>query len=212
MDRRDFIKVTGAGVAGASFAAFPGVSSGSEKLTEREIEAKIKEILPQLSLEEKVWQMSGRILKDIWNHGEGYGQSKPFSTPGIDRFGIPGIRFVDGPKGINFQDSTAFPVAMARGATWDAELVERVGDAIGIEARAGGANFFGGVCINVLRHPAGGRAQESFGEDPYHLGVMGAATIRGVQNHVMACAKHYCCNNHEDARFYVNVKILIDVP
>ena len=64
---------------------------------------------------------------------------------------------------------------MARGATWDPDLEERIGDAIGRELRALGGNLFGGVCINLLRHPAWGRAQETYGEDPYHLGALGAA-------------------------------------
>ena len=55
---------------------------------------------------------------------------------------------------------------MARGATWDPALEERVGEAIGAEIRAQGGNFFGGVCINLLRHPAWGRAQETYGEEP----------------------------------------------
>ncbi len=96
---------------------------------------------------------------------------------------------------------------MARGASWDVDLEERIGDAIGVEARAQGANFFAGVCINLLRHPAWGRAQETYGEDPYHLGEMGAALVRGVQRHVMACAKHYACNSIEDTRFKVDVRI-----
>jgi beta-glucosidase len=70
-----------------------------------------------------------------------------------------------------------------------------------------GGNFFGGVCINLLRHPAWGRAQETYGEDPIHLGEFGAALVRGVQKHVMACAKHYALNSMENARFSVDVTI-----
>ena len=70
-----------------------------------------------------------------------------------------------------------------------------------------GGNFFGGVCINLLRHPAWGRAQETYGEDPVHLGEFGAALVRGVQKHVMACAKHYALNSMENARFSVDVTI-----
>ena len=123
------------------------------------------------------------------------------------RLGIPGIRFSDGPRGVVMYHSTCFPVAMARGASWDVDLEERIGDAIGVEARAQGANYFGGVCINLLRHPAWGRAQETYGEDPHHLGEMGAALVRGVQRHIMACIKHYACNSIERARFKVNVKV-----
>jgi beta-glucosidase len=103
--------------------------------------------------------------------------------------------------------ATTFPVSMARGAAWDVSLEERIGDVIGRELRALGGTLFGGVCINLLRHPAWGRAQETYGEDPYHVGEMGAALTRGVQQHAMACAKHYALNSMENARFTVDVTI-----
>jgi beta-glucosidase len=96
-------------------------------------------------------------------------------------------------------------VSMARGATWDTDLEERIGEAIGRELRAVGADLFGGVCVNVLRHPGWGRAQETYGEDPHHVGEMGAALTRGVQRHAMACVKHFACNSMEEARFRVDV-------
>ena len=87
----------------------------------------------------------------------------PYGAAALPRLGIPGIRFTDGPRGVVLGCSTAFPVALARGATFDPELEERIGDAIGVEARTQGANLFAGVCVNLLRHPAWGRAQESYG-------------------------------------------------
>ena len=96
---------------------------------------------------------------------------------------------------------------MARGATWDPDLEERVGDAIGRELRAIGANLTGAVCINLLRHPAWGRAQETYGEDPHHVGELGAALTRGLQRHVMACVKHFACNSMENARFSVDIEV-----
>ena len=96
---------------------------------------------------------------------------------------------------------------MARGATWDPILEERVGDAIGQELRATGANLTGAVCVNLLRHPAWGRAQETYGEDPHHVGEMGAAFTRGLQRHVMACVKHFACNSMENARFTVDIEV-----
>lgn len=131
----------------------------------------------------------------------------PFVHGAVDRLGIPGIRFVDGPRGCVAGAGTAFPVSMARGATWDVGLEERIGAAIGREVRAVGGNFFGGVCINLPRHPAWGRAQETYGDDPHHLGEMGAALVRGTQRWVMACAKHYALNSMENARFKVDVTI-----
>ncbi len=122
-----------------------------------------------------------------------------------ERLGIPGLAFTDGPRGVVVGNATCFPVAMARAATFDVELEAEIGRVIGLEARAVGANYFGGVCVNLLRHPAWGRAQETYGEDPHVLGEMGAALTRGVQDHVMACVKHFACNSMENARFRVDV-------
>jgi beta-glucosidase len=138
--------------------------------------------------------------------GGGYADH-PWVAGAVPRLGIPGVRFADGPRGVIMDGGTTFPVSMGRGATFDPELEERVGDVIGRELRAMGGNFFGGVCINLLRHPAWGRAQETYGEDPIHLGEFGAALVRGVQKHVMACAKHYALNSMENARFSVDVTI-----
>jgi beta-glucosidase-like glycosyl hydrolase len=121
------------------------------------------------------------------------------------RLGIPGFAFSDGPRGVVIGNATCFPVAMARAATFDVELEEEIGRVIGVEARAAGATYFGGVCVNLLRHPAWGRAQETYGEDPHLLGEMGAALTRGVQEHVLACVKHFACNSMENARFTVDV-------
>ncbi len=132
---------------------------------------------------------------------------RPIVAGDLPEHNIPGIRFTDGPRGIVMYNSTCFPVAMARGATWDPELEHQVADAIGVEARVQGANLFAGVCINLLRHPAWGRAQETYGEDPVHLTAMGVAAVEGVQRHVMACVKHFACNSIEDSRFKLDVQI-----
>ena len=120
----------------------------------------------------------------------GHYNRRPYTAGGIGRVGVPPVRFVDGPRGCVSYNATCFPVAMQRGASWDVDLEERVGRAIGREVRASGGNYFGGVCVNILRHPAGGRAQESYSEDPCHMGAMGCALVRGVQSeNVMACVK-----------------------
>ncbi|MDY4491802.1 glycoside hydrolase family 3 C-terminal domain-containing protein [Schaalia hyovaginalis] len=131
----------------------------------------------------------------------------PYVHGEVARLGIPGTRFVDGPRGCVTGEGTAFPVSMARGATWDTSIEERIGDAIGQEVRAQGGNFFGGVCINLPRHPAWGRSQETYGENSYHLGEFGAALTRGVQRWAIACAKHYALNSMENARFTVDVSV-----
>jgi beta-glucosidase len=131
----------------------------------------------------------------------------PIPAGALPRLGIPGIRFSDGPRGVVMGRSTAFPVTMARAATWDPDLEERVGRAMGLEARAQGANYSGAVCVNLLRHPAWGRAQECYGEDPVLTGRMGAALTRGLRRNVMACVKHFALNSIENARFVVDVEV-----
>lgn len=132
---------------------------------------------------------------------------RPYPMGAVPRLGIPGLQFVDGPRGCVAGHGTAFPVSMARGATWDVTLEERVGAAIGTEVRAQGGTFFGGVCVNLPRHPAWGRAQETYGEEPVILGELGAALVRGVSPHAIACVKHYALNSMENARFSVDVRI-----
>ncbi|ACB75473.1 beta-glucosidase [Opitutus terrae] len=178
--------------------------------TPTQIDARARELLAQLSLDEKLSLMDGDTpfwpgLAEMMAPG-GYG-SRPWVAGAVPRLGIPGIRFVDGPRGIIMKGATTFPVSMARGASWDTLLEERIGDVIGKELRALGGNFFGGVCINLLRHPAWGRAQETYGEDSLHLGELGAALARGVQRHTMACVKHYALNSMENARFKADVTI-----
>jgi len=144
------------------------------------------------------WEGQAEMMKEGYN-------VRPLVHGAVERLGIPGFRFSDGPRGVVMGNSTAFPVSMARAATWDVTLEERVGRAIGAEVAAQGGNFFAGVCINLLRHPAWGRAQETYGEDPILLGEFGAALTRGVRRHVMACVKHYALNSIENARLKVDV-------
>ncbi|MFN8023412.1 MAG: glycoside hydrolase family 3 N-terminal domain-containing protein [Acidimicrobiales bacterium] len=169
-----------------------------------------RELLAAMTPYERLWCLDGDA--PTWaglgflTQRDGYHRA-PFAGARVDRLGIPGIAFADGPRGAVIGNSTAFPVAMARGATWDVELEERVGEAIGRELRAQGATLTGAVCVNLLRHPAWGRAQETYGEDPFHVGELGAAVTRGLQRHVMACVKHFACNSMENARFSVDVEV-----
>lgn len=178
-----------------------------------DLDAATAALLSHLTAEERLWLLDGD--EDFWPslyklNTVGY-NCKPYVHGELPRLGIPGVRFADGPRGCVMGESTAFPVAMARGASWDVDLEERVGRAIGRECKAQGANFFGGVCVNLPRHPAWGRIQETYGEDPITLGEMGAALTRGVQENVMACVKHYALNSMENARFQVDVKVADDV-
>jgi len=131
-------------------------------------------------------------------------------TPDDTALGIPGFGMLDGPRGVSVLaggHATTFPVASARGATWDPALEQRVGEAIGTEARAKGASVLLAPVVNILHHPRWGRAQETYGEDTVHLGAMGAAFVRGAQQHVIASAKHFAANNVEDTRLEVNVTL-----
>jgi beta-glucosidase len=174
------------------------------------IEQRAQALLDQMTLDEKTALLSGNwdvLGAMVAGRGEAFTPT-PVPTKGLERLGIPPILFSDGPRGVVMGRSTCFPVAMARGASFDRDLERRVGEAIGREARAHGANCYGGVCINLLRHPAWGRAQETYGEDPYHVGEMGVNLMLGVQAHnVMACVKHYAANSIENSRFFVNVVV-----
>jgi beta-glucosidase len=150
-----------------------------------------------MTVAEKVAQMHGVSLLGISR------------TPPDPAVGIPGLVMNDGPRGVGITlgHATAFPVAIARGATWDPDMEERVGEAIGDEARAKGAAVLLAPVVNLLRHPRWGRTQETYGEDTMHLGRMGVGFIRGAQQHVIASAKHFAANTIEDTRFSVNVSI-----
>lgn len=173
-----------------------------------QIEEKAKQILSIMTLKEKLNQMvADQTVTEGGPKMQRRYNAESISAGEDKKLGIPGVLFSDGPRGVVIGSSTCFPVSMARGASWDLELEEKIGEVIGIEAKSHGANYFGGVCINLLRHPAWGRAQETYGEDTYHLGVFGVALLKGVQKHIMACAKHYACNSIETTRFNLNVSI-----
>ncbi len=164
-------------------------------------------LVAMMTLDEKLGCLDGE--QPFWPGiadlaGGGY-HAHGWPAARVDRLGIPGLNFADGPRGCVIGPATTFPVSMARGASFDPALEEIIGEAIGAELRASGATFTGAVCMNLLRHPAWGRAQETYGEDPYHVGAMAAALTRGLQRHVMACMKHFACNSMENARFKVDV-------
>lgn len=166
-------------------------------------------LVSTLTEAERLWCLDGDVpahagLAHLY---EGGYHEATFPAARLERVGAPGFAFSDGPRGAVIGNATCFPVPMARGATWDPELEERIGDAIGRELRALGADLTGAVCINLLRHPAWGRAQETYGEDPHHVGEMGAALTRGLQRHVMACVKHLAVNSMENARFTVDIEV-----
>ncbi len=177
-------------------------------MTHEEIEQTASHLLKRMTLKEKVWMLNGNwdMIRNQVKYKNGY-NPVPIATNGVKRLGVPPIKFSDGPRGAVVGKSTCFPVSMARGASFDRDLERSIGEVIAREIRAQGGNFFGGVCVNLLRHPAWGRAQETYGEDPYHVGELGASLTKGIQAHnVIACVKHYAFNNIENSRFFVNVQ------
>ena len=179
-----------------------------------------KKIVEQLTLEQKVDLMAGNInigkltpemmaaMSEQMKNPDNHYNVAPYAAGGISEHNVPPMLFCDGPRGIvcgNWK-STCFPVSMARGATFDPELEEEVGRVIGREARAYGGNLFAGVCINMPYNPGWGRSQETYGEETFHIGKMGASLVRGVQDEdIMACVKHFAFNNMENARFKCSV-------
>ena len=177
----------------------------SEKLNEAS-----EKLLAEMTLKEKIHMMQGHAMlatvKQLFTHGRYY-NGEAYPAGGCKRLGIPPVLFTDGPRGIVMGKCTCFPVSMLRGATFDDELEYEVGQAMAKEASAFGANLYAGVCINLLRNPKWGRAQETYGEDPFLLGKMGVALTKAMQeNGIIACPKHYALNSIEDLRFSVDAK------
>ncbi|MFN9990084.1 MAG: glycoside hydrolase family 3 protein, partial [Cyanobacteriota bacterium] len=175
-----------------------------------DLEARARALLAQLSTPEKLGLLDGDTpfwagMADIALRNASH--RHPWPAGQLPRLGLTGLHFVDGPRGVVLTGgATTFPVPMARGASWNPELEERIGTAIAKEARSFGANWVAAVCINLLRHPGWGRAQETYGEDPLHVGALGAAMTRGLERHAIACVKHFALNSIDSSRFLVDVQ------
>lgn len=187
----------------------PGSRHRSE--TQPQTLGRAQELLAQLTRAEKLALLDGDTpfwagMADIALHQASH--RHPWPAGQVPRLGLAGLHFVDGPRGVVLEGgATTFPVPMARGACWDPDLEERIGEAIALEARSFGANWVAAVCINLLRHPGWGRAQETYGEDPVHVGAMGAAMTRGLERHAVACVKHFALNSIDSSRFLVDVQV-----
>ena len=139
----------------AKFAPEKGMSKA-------DIDTVIDAILAEATLEEKVAIMSGKGFFAAMKEDGRLWASRPYRAGGgIERLGVPALYFTDGPRGVARGNSTCFPCSMARGASFDPDMEMRIGAVMGIEARAQGCTLSGTVCLNLLRHPAWGRAQET---------------------------------------------------
>ncbi len=156
-------------------------------------EARIKDLLVKMTLDEKIYQLSG------------YGDIG-FDTRENKRLGIPGFKMTDGPLGVRWGKATSFPCGVALAATWDTALIARLATALAEETHAKGRNYLLGPCVNIHRFPAGGRNFESYGEDPWLASRLAVNYIRTLQSHgVIASVKHFALNNQEWRRTEVNV-------
>ena len=190
--------------------AFPELKS------EADIPAMAERLVAEMTLEEKIDQMYGEGYSSAAKMGINFllrGRFPHVYTGGNERLNIPPWVLSDGPRGARVMDQdifgvTTFPVAMARGASWDVDLERRIHEVIAIEMRANGTNYAATPCLNLLRHPAWGRAQETYGEDPYLLGEFGVAAVQGIEKHnVMACPKHFALNSLDNSRLFVDVEV-----
>ncbi len=172
------------------------MQSSREKSDAHNIEEQqIDELLGKLTLREKVALLSGA---DAWR------------TVPIERLGLPALTVSDGPHGVRANRveagrisglSTAFPTGVSMAASWNTDLIERVGAALGQETHALGCDVLLGPCVNIVRHPLAGRNFEAYSEDPYLAGRIGTAWVKGVQSEgVGASLKHFACNNQEIER------------
>ncbi|MBU5406226.1 glycoside hydrolase family 3 C-terminal domain-containing protein [Paraeggerthella hongkongensis] len=159
----------------------------------------VESVLEQMTLEEKCACLTG----------EGY-----WVLGGCPRLGVAPIEVSDGPHGLRHQSGAAdnlglsqsdpavcFPTASASACSFDVDLLRRMGEAIGDEAREQGVAVVLGPGVNMKRSPLCGRNFEYFSEDPFLAGTLGAAYIQGVQSRgVGASLKHFACNNQETHR------------
>ncbi|KAF5004879.1 hypothetical protein FDECE_8661 [Fusarium decemcellulare] len=159
----------------------------------------VEDLINRLTLEEKVELTAGVG----WWH-----------TATIERLSIPPIRLSDGPNGVrgtHFFDSTpsaCLPCGTALGASWNIDLIYRLGQLLSDEAHAKGAHVLLGPTVNIQRGPLGGRGFESFSEDPILSGVLAGHYVRGMQKSgVSATMKHFACNDMESARMAVDIQV-----
>ena len=155
------------------------------------VEERVNDLLSKMTLEEKVDMLGG--VEDFYIRPN-------------ERLGIPKIKMADGPLGVrNYGKATAFPAGIAFAASWDKELAQRYGEAVGKEARSKGVHIMLSPGVNIYRAPMCGRNFEYYGEDPYLASRMVVAYIEGVQSQgVVATVKHYAVNNQEYDRHTVS--------
>lgn len=164
---------------------------------------RIAKTLERLTREEKL-----RLVRGAYPD---WGETRPGAVgylPPIERLDIPALRFEDGPLGVKSGGGTAFPSALALGASFDPGLAEAFGEALGAEARESGVDVVLAPGCNLVRVPHCGRNFEYYSEDPHHSARLTSAVVRGIQSQdVVATPKHYVANNQEHGRIGVSTEV-----
>ncbi|WP_326953816.1 glycoside hydrolase family 3 C-terminal domain-containing protein [Amycolatopsis sp. NBC_01286] len=154
------------------------------------VDKRVAQVLGQMTLDEKITMVHGTAAGGYTGR-----------VAGDDRLCIPSLKMEDGPLGVNLGNTTQLPAASAVAASFDSSLAKTYGSVIGAEDKTKGVDVDLGPTINIVRDPRWGRAFESYSEDPYLTGQMGAADIDGVQSQgVMAQVKHWAVYNQEENR------------
>jgi beta-glucosidase len=177
---------------------------------DKEAQSTVQSLVDEMTNRELADQMRGTTPGGLGNYAD------IFRTPEDPTKGLRGFHFRDGPRGVCLAAqlpggkngySTAFPVPEARAAAFDMDLEYRIGEAVADEVVASidstngqHNNLLLAPVINILRHPAWGRAQETYGEDSFELGRLGTAFTAGAQTYLPACAKHFAAYDIEDGR------------
>ena len=157
------------------------------------IDERVDAIISQMSTNEKIDQLTSNTF---------------FTTGDNARLGIPGFVMSDGPHGVRFGGATSFPTGIAQAASWDVDLIEKVGEAMGKEFWSQGKHQQLGPCLDLCRDPRNGRSPETLGEDPFLAAEIGVAVVKGIQKTpIIATAKHLNLVNKQQYRYSSNVTI-----
>ena len=184
----------------------------------------IDDVLKAMTLEEKAQLLVGGGNDAFVGSGAMLGHQKKLvagaagTTVEIPRLGIPATVLADGPAGVHIDPkrdndpnsyyATGFPIGTCLASTWNTELVEQVGQAIGNETLEYGCDVILGPGMNLHRNPLCGRNFEYYSEDPIVTGLIGAAVIKGIQSQgVGVSAKHFAVNSQESSRTKVDERV-----